>query len=69
MSAPFLVSACLAGVPCRYDGGAKPDPAIVRAVAEGRALPACAEVAGGLPTPRQAWGRGFTSSLRGRAWR
>ena len=52
MSAPFLVSACLAGVPCRYDGGAKPDPAIVRAVAEGRALPACAEVAGGLPTPR-----------------
>ena len=52
MSAPFLVSACLAGVPCRYDGGAKPDAAIVRAVAEGRALPACAEVAGGLPTPR-----------------
>lgn len=52
MSVPFLVSACLAGVPCRYDGGAKPDPAIVRAVAEGRALPACAEVAGGLPTPR-----------------
>lgn len=49
-----LVSSCLAGLPCRYDGRAKPDPEIVRAVQEGRALPACAEQLGGLPTPRPA---------------
>lgn len=70
MSAPFLVSACLAGIPCRYDGGAKPDPAIVRAVAEGRAFPACAEVAGGLPTPRppaEIRGGGGADVLRGTA--
>lgn len=49
-----LVSSCLAGLPCRYDGRAKPDPEIVRAVSEGRAIPACAEQLGGLPTPRPA---------------
>lgn len=49
-----LVSSCLAGLPCRYDGRAKPDPEIVRAVREGRAIPACAEELGGLPTPRPA---------------
>lgn len=49
---PFLVSSCLAGVPCRYDGNARPNPEMVRAVQEGRAIPACAEELGGLPTPR-----------------
>lgn len=49
---PVLVSACLAGVPCRYDGAAKPDPAIISMVEAGRAIPVCAESAGGLPTPR-----------------
>lgn len=49
-----LVSSCLAGLPCRYDGRAKPDPTIVQAVREGRAVPACAEQLGGLPTPRPA---------------
>lgn len=50
--APVVVSACLAGIPCRYDGAAKPDPEVMAAVAEGRAVPLCAEVLGGLPTPR-----------------
>ncbi|KIP51655.1 DUF523 domain-containing protein [Leucobacter komagatae] len=49
-----LVSACLAGVPCRYDGRARPDAAIVADVAAGRAIPACAEQLGGLSTPRAA---------------
>ncbi len=48
----ILVSACLLGVPCRYDGGDN-------LVAELLALPAelvpfCPEVYGGLPTPRPA---------------
>lgn len=47
-----LVSACLAGVPCRYDGAARTDPEVAEAVRAGLALPACAEQLGGLPTPR-----------------
>lgn len=54
LTAPILVSACLAGQPCRYDGRAKPDPGIIAMVEEGRAIPVCAEVLGGLPTPRPA---------------
>lgn len=50
--APVLVSACLAGIPCRYDGAARPDPQVVAAVEAGLAVPVCAEVLGGLPTPR-----------------
>ncbi|MDC4233949.1 DUF523 domain-containing protein [Actinomyces sp. B33] len=50
--APVLVSACLAGVACRYDGRAKTDPRVVEEVEAGRALPRCAEVLGGLGIPR-----------------
>lgn len=49
-----LVSACLAGVNCRHDGGHKLDPRIVKLIAEGRAIPVCPEQLGGLPTPRAA---------------
>jgi len=49
---PLLVSSCLAGVPCRYNGKAKTDPQIAEAVASGAAIAACAEVLGDLPTPR-----------------
>lgn len=51
---PILVSSCLAGVPCRYNGKAKADPKIVDAVARGEAVAACAEELGNLPTPRPA---------------
>lgn len=50
---PVLVSACLAGVACRYDGTACPDPAVEALVRSGRALPVCPEQLGGLPTPRR----------------
>ncbi|WP_165217083.1 DUF523 domain-containing protein [Schaalia sp. ZJ1691] len=68
--APILVSACLAGIPCRYDGAAKPDPAIIAAVDQGRAIARCAERSGGLPTPRppaEIVGGSADDVVRGRA--
>ncbi|MFF8773160.1 DUF523 domain-containing protein [Kitasatospora sp. NPDC015120] len=49
-----LVSACLAGVPCRYDGRARTARVVEDLVAGGRAVVVCPEGAGGLPTPRPA---------------
>ena len=49
----IIVSSCLAGRPCRYDGTAKPNERVMRMVREGFALPVCAEELGGLPTPRK----------------
>ena len=48
----IIVSACLAGLCCRYDGETKPCEAVVKLVREGRAVPVCPEQLGGLPTPR-----------------
>lgn len=48
----YVVSACLAGLPCRYDGGSNLRPAVARLVEAGEAVPVCPEVLGGLPTPR-----------------
>lgn len=47
-----LVSACLAGYRCRFDGRSCPADAVAELVASGRAVPVCPEVDGGLPTPR-----------------
>ena len=48
----FVVSACLAGVPCRYDGKSKPNQHVVRLVKEQKALPLCPELLAGLGLPR-----------------
>jgi len=48
----LLVSACLAGINCRYSGNSCEDPVIVDLVRQGRAIPACPEMLGGLGTPR-----------------
>jgi len=48
----FLVSACLVGIPCRYDGGTCPHDKLQALAAQGDVLPICPEVVGGLPTPR-----------------
>lgn len=53
-SGPVLVSACLCGLPCRYDGSVAPLPAALDLVRQGRAIPVCPEQLGGLPTPRPA---------------
>ena len=47
-----LVSACLCGIPCRYDGGASIVASLARLSARGVALAVCPEVDGGLPIPR-----------------
>lgn len=47
-----MISACLLGVCCRYDGASKAHP-LVLALAERHTLvPVCPEQLGGLPTPR-----------------
>lgn len=48
----YVVSACLAGVNCRYDGQATPVEAVLELLRQGRALPICPEQLGGLATPR-----------------
>lgn len=49
-----LVSSCLIGAPVRYNGTDKKvsHPILERWVQEGRVVPACPEVLGGLGTPR-----------------
>lgn len=48
----YIVSACLTGVRCAYDGEHRRVERIVEMVREGIALPVCPEQLGGLPTPR-----------------
>ena len=50
----ILVSACLLGICCRYDGRGNPDPDVL-ALAEREdviLVPVCPEQLGGMPTPR-----------------
>ena len=46
------ISACLTGVPCRFDGEARPCAAVGRLAARARAVRICPETAGGLTRPR-----------------
>ena len=48
----YVVSGCLAGLSCRYDGGSKPCEAVRRLVEDGLAVTACPESLSGLPVPR-----------------
>ena len=48
----ILVSACLLGVRCRYDGESKACPAVLDLAKEHELVPVCPEQVGGLPTPR-----------------
>jgi uncharacterized protein YbbK (DUF523 family) len=48
----IIVSACLAGYRCRYDGKTVPNEAVVALVKRGEAIPVCPEMLGGLPCPR-----------------
>lgn len=47
-----IVSACLLGVRCRYDGKNVPKPDIISLKDKVSFVPVCPEIFGGLPTPR-----------------
>lgn len=49
----ILVSACMAGIPTRYDGKSKTVRKIEKLVEDGKAMLVCPEQLGGLPTPRE----------------
>ena len=49
----LLISACLLGARCRYDGGSKPQPGVEALAEQYRLIPVCPEQLGGLPTPRK----------------
>jgi uncharacterized protein YbbK (DUF523 family) len=56
-----LVSACLTGNHCRYNGEAAIDTATLRLFQKGEVFPVCPEELGGLSTPRPpAWLTGGT---------
>ncbi len=48
----LLISACLLGVRCRYDGESKPIPEIDALMKKYDFIPVCPEQFSGLPTPR-----------------
>jgi len=49
----ILVSRCLLGECCRYDGGHNLDPRVRALFLAGKAVAVCPEVLGGLPVPRE----------------
>ena len=49
----LLVSSCLLGTPCRYDGRSKADARIQALAEKYELVPVCPEELGGLPTPRE----------------
>lgn len=66
----LLISACLLGTSCKYNGGNNALPADKIAALRGkyRLIPICPETAGGLPTPRDPSERrgGAVVSCKGR---
>ena len=52
MMEKILVSACLLGIPCRYDGKSMPNERVMALKEKYTLIPVCPEIYGGLPTPR-----------------
>ena len=48
----IMVSACLLGENCKYDGGNNRNKALLEMIAGQEVIPVCPEVSGGLPVPR-----------------
>lgn len=54
MSKAILISACLLGENCRYDGGNSVRSELLDLLSDRQLIPVCPEVEGGLPIPRPA---------------
>lgn len=52
LSLPVLISSCLLGIECRYDGGHSLVHEILKKAHLMHVIPICPEQLGGLPTPR-----------------
>ncbi|KPJ60121.1 MAG: hypothetical protein AMJ46_08220 [Latescibacteria bacterium DG_63] len=66
----IIVSACLAGLSCRYDGKSCPDEEVISLLEVHQAIPLCPEQLGGLSTPREPaeiQGGDGSDVLRGKA--
>ena len=48
----IMVSACLAGENCKYNGGNNRNEKVLQLMEGNEVIPVCPEVMGGLPTPR-----------------
>ncbi|MGH4125372.1 MAG: DUF523 domain-containing protein [Clostridium sp.] len=48
----IIVSACLCGINCKYNGGNNLDARVLKLMQEGKAIPVCPEQLGGMQTPR-----------------
>jgi len=48
----IVVSECLAGVKCRYNGTGNPSKKVIELIKQGKAIPVCPEQLAGLSTPR-----------------
>ncbi|MBQ3954640.1 MAG: DUF523 domain-containing protein [Clostridia bacterium] len=48
----IMISACLTGENCKYNGGNNRRDALLEMLADHTLIPVCPEIMGGLPTPR-----------------
>lgn len=52
MKEKIIVSACLLGVNCKYNGENNENKAVFTYIKDKEIIPVCPEIMGGLPTPR-----------------
>lgn len=66
----ILVSACLLGENCKYNGGNNLNERVLRYIAGHEIIPVCPEMLGGLPSPRKPveWRDGHAVTRDGDDW-
>lgn len=50
----YLISSCLVGVRCRYNGSCAKEPGLIQLLEEGKAIAVCPELLAKLETPRES---------------
>ena len=66
----ILVSACLLGENCKYNGASNLNERVLRYIAGHEIIPVCPEMLGGLPSPRKPveWRDGHAVTRDGDDW-